>query len=281
MNLKFKRLELYIALAVLIPLILFFMAQFLDTSYAYYDYGLFFALGLIIIFSVYFGIVPGLLLSGALIFIYGSVIFYQLILGYSQIWTLNYIWFGFYPISAFIGGNIHQIIERQNGLLNQCETLTDKVVNIDDVTGFGNSRELLRDLDREMSRSKRFKYSLTLMVVQIQYFDELLSIYGEEGSSKLLKSLSTIIDNALRIEDLRFRLEDDLFALVLPYTTPDDALVVKERIVKNLEAMSIDDTSSLSRYKIEIKVGACEYKKEIPNPMAFKALALKELEYDV
>lgn len=280
MNFKFKRLELYIGLAVLIPLVLFFMAQFFNTDYAYYDYGLFCALGLIIIFSVYYGVVPGLLLSGALIFIYGSVIFYQLVLGYSQTWTLNYIWFGFYPISAFIGGSIHQIIEHQTELLNRCENLTEKVVNIDDVTGFGNARELLRDLDREMSRSKRFKYPLTLMIVQIQYFEELLSIYGDEGS-KLIKDLSSVIDKALRIEDLRFRLEDDLFALVLPYTRPEDTLVVKERIMKNLESMSIDDSSSLNRYRIEIKTGAAEYTKEIPNPMAFKALALKELEYDV
>lgn len=280
MNTKLKRLELYIALAVLIPLVLFFMAQYLNTDYAYYDYGLFCALGIIIIFSTYFGMIPGLLLSGALIFVYGSVIFYQLILGYSQTWTLNYTWLGFYPISAFIGGNIHQIIERQNELLHHCENLTEKIVNIDNITGFGNSRELLRDLDREMSRSKRFKYSLTLMIVQIQYFEELLSIYGDEGS-KLIKDLSSVIDKALRIEDLRFRLEDDLFALVLPYTTPEDSMVVKQRILKNIEDMSIDDNSSLNRYKIEIKTGSCEYNKNIPNPMAFKALALKELEYDV
>lgn len=281
MKTKFKRLELYIGLVVLIPLVLFFTAQYLDSSYAYYDYGLFFALGVVIIFSVYYGVIPGLLLSGALIFIYGSIIFYQLILGYAQAWTLNYIWFGFYPISAFIGGNIHQLIERQNELLTRCETLTDKVVNIDDITGFGNARELLRDLDREMSRCKRFKYPLTLMIVQIQYFEELLSIYGDVGGSKLLKDLSLVIDKALRIEDLRFRLEDDLFALVLPHTSPEDSIVVKQRILKNLEDMSIADDSSLNRYKVEIKVGACEYNKEIPNPMAFKALALKELEYDV
>lgn len=280
MKIKHKHLEFNIGLVVLIPLALFFIAQFLNTSYAYYDYVLFCALGLIIIFSVYHGVIPGLLLSGALIFIYGSVIFYQLVLGYSQTWTLNYVWFGFYPISAFIGGNIHQIIEHQNHLLSQCENLTEKVVNIDDVTGFGNARELLRDLDREMSRSKRFKDPLTLMIVQIQYFEELLAIYGDEGT-KLLRDLSSVIDKALRIEDLRFRLEDDLFALILPNTSPEDSLVVKNRILKILEDMSIADDSSLNRYKIEIKVGACEYKTEIPNPMAFKALALKELEYDV
>lgn len=280
MNIKHKRLELYIALSVFIPVILFFIAQFTGADYAYYDYGLFCALGFVIVFSIYYGIIPGLLLSGALIFIYGSVIFYQLILGYSQTWSLNYIWFGFYPISAVIAGNIHQILESQNKLLKSCEMLTEKVVNIDDITGFGNARELLRDLDREMSRSKRFKYPLTLMVVQIQYFEELLTIYGDDGS-KLLKILSSVIDETLRVEDLRFRLEDDLFALVLPYTTPEDTLVVKQRIIKNLEDMSIDDSSSLRRYKVEVKVGAYEYSKDIPNPMAFKALALKELEYDV
>lgn len=270
----------YIAAAVLIPMALFFVAQLLEMDYQYYDYGLFCALGIIVIFSIFYGMVPGLMLCGILIFVYGSVIFYQLMLGYSQTWTLNYIWFAFYPLSAFIGGKINQILEKQAGLLDQCRTLTDKIVSIDELTGFGNGRELLRDLDREMSRSKRYKHPLTLMVVQIQYYEELKSIYGDD-SEGLLKDLSAIIDNALRIEDLRFKLEDDLFALILPHTALDDSMVVKQRINANIDNMAIEDKSSLKRYRVEIRVGACEYKKDIPNPMAFKALALKELEYDV
>lgn len=277
---KRNPLYLYIALAVLIPMALFFFAQLMDFDYMYYDYALFCALGLIIIFSVYYGMVPGLMLSGILIFLYGSVIFYQLMLGYAQTWTLNYVWFAFYPLSALVGGKINQLLEKQSFELNQCRDLTDRVVSIDELTGFGNARELLRDLDREMSRSKRYKNPLTLMVVQIQYYEELKSIYGDDSAS-LLKDLSAIIDSALRIEDMRFRLEEDLFALILPHTTLDDAYVVKQRIQNNIDNMAIEDNSSLKRYRIAIKVGSSEYKKDIPNPMAFKALALKELEYDV
>lgn len=261
-------------------MVLFFTAQFLDIKYMFYDYLLFGALGFIIIFSSYLGMVPGLILSGTSIFLYGSVIFYQLVLGYSQVWTLNYYWFAFYPVAAFVGGKIHELLEAQSQIITECLNLSDKVVNIDELTGFGNARELLRDLDREMSRSRRYKSPLTLMVVQIQYFEELKRIYGNDGD-KLLQDLSAIIDKALRVEDLRFRLEDDLFALILPQTTYDDSLVVRERILTTIDDMVIEDKSSLSRYKVEIKTGSSEYKKEIPSPMAFKALALKELEYDV
>lgn len=281
MKKKTKNLELYISLVILIPFILFFLAQYFHIQYAYYDYGLFCGLAVVTIFAVYYGIIPGLMLSGVIIFAYGSVIMYQLLLGYAQTWTLNYLWFAFYPISAFLGGSIHQVELKHRDILAECESLNQKVVNIDNLTGFGNSRELLRDLDREMSRAKRYKYPLSLMVIQIQYFDELLSIYGEKGSGQLLRELSVVIDKALRIEDLRFRLEDDLFALILPHTAGEDTIVVKQRIMNGLDEITISDDSSLSRYKVEIKAGASEYRKEIPNPMAFKALALKELEYDV
>ena len=273
--------ENLMSLGLLIPFALFLLAQYFNTEYAYYDYALFAALLVVMIFALHYGMVPGLLLSGFLIFAYGSVIFYQLMVGYAQTWTLNYLWFGFYPIAAIICGNIHHIQESHNEILRNCQDLSEKVINIDQLTGFGNSRELLRDLDKEMSRAKRYKHPLTLMIIKIQYFDELMAIYGENDSSKIYQKLSAVIDKALRVEDLRFRLEDDLFALILPHTAAEDSLIVKNRIKNGLDTLSIEDQSSLNRYRIEVKIGASKYTPDIPNPMAYKALALKELEYDV
>lgn len=274
-------LENLMSLGLLIPFALFLLAQYFNTEYAYYDYGLFAALLAVMIFALHYGMVPGLMLSGFLIFAYGSVIFYQLMVGYAQTWTLNYLWFGFYPLSAIICGSIHHIQEEHNDVLRNCHDLSEKVINIDQLTGFGNSRELLRDLDKEMSRAKRYKYPLTLMIIKIQYFDELMAIYGENDSSKIYQKLSAVIDKALRVEDQRFRLEDDLFALVLPHTSAEDSLIVKNRIKNGLDTLSIEDQSSLNRYRIEVKIGVSQYTPSIPNPMAYKALALKELEYDV
>lgn len=281
MKRKLFTLENLIGMSVLIPFALFMLAQFFQTEYAYYDYALFGALLVVIIFSVHLGVIPGLLLSGLLVFAYGSVIFYQLVIGFSSTWTLNYLWFVFYPISALIGGNIHHILQHNKEILEKCQDMSERVISIDELTGFGNSRELLRDLDKEMSRAKRYKHDLTLMVIQIQYFEELLAIYGDKDSSKIYQTLSDIIDKALRVEDMRFRLEDNLFALVLPHTPAENALIVKSRIKSGLDTLSIEDQSSLNRYRIEVKIGILQYDQNIPNPMAYKAATIKELEYDV
>lgn len=56
----------------------------------------------------------------------------------------------------------------------KCKSLSDRVVSVDEITGFGNAREFLRDLDSEMARAKRHKLNLTLAILKIQYFKELL-----------------------------------------------------------------------------------------------------------
>jgi diguanylate cyclase (GGDEF)-like protein len=274
-------LENLIAMSILLPFALFFITLWLNLSFAYYDYLLFIGLGFVMIFALNLGFIPGLLVCGLLIFAYGSIIFYQLLVGYSETWTLNYLWFLFYPLGALLTGSIKLKLIGISKEYDAFQHLTEKSVNIDVLTGFGNSRELLRDLDREMSRAKRYKVPLTLAIIQIQYFDEILAIYGEEDSSNVYKALSAGIDRALRVEDLRFRLEADLFSLVLPHTSAEDALIVKNRIKKELDQISIEDNSSLNRYRVEVKIGLLQYNDSMANPMIFKALTLKELEYDV
>lgn len=56
---------------------------------------------------------------------------------------------------------------------------------------------------------------------------------------------------------------------------------MKDRIKQELSNIAIDDISSLGRYNIELKIGLVQYSEDIINPMEFKNLASKELEYDV
>lgn len=275
------RIKILILIAIGIPFILFLLNQYLGFNYAYYDYGLYVGLGILLILTLFAGLIPGLIASGLLILAYGLVVFYQLMMGYSQVWRLNYMWLAMIPLSSLLVGLLGRQLQQQFAVIEQMEHLSDQIVNIDELTGYGNARELLRDLDVEMARAKRHKISLTLMVVEIQYFDELMAIYGKDNSKKMYKVLSESINQATRIEDLRFRVKDNLFAIILGHTNLDNGQVVQKRIKDALEKLSIEDDSSLKRYKIDVKIGMCLYSEAITNPMDFKAAAIKELEYDV
>lgn len=280
---KDKHNKILISTMILLVTIfsLFFITLILQKSFFIHDYILFCLLLVVLLLTLLLGQVPGLLLCTVVIFGYGSIIFVQMLIGSGQIWTLNYLWFIAYPITTFFAGHIADTLNKANDQCANCLRMTERIVTIDEITGFGNGREFLRDLDSEMSKSKRHKIALTVAVLEIQYFDELVAIYGNDNTKKIYKVIAEALNRSTRIEDLRFRIDVSMLALVLPHTSLEDGMVVKKRIRENLSKLTIEDDSSLGRYNIEVKIGMVEYNDNILNPMEYKSLAVKELEYDV
>ncbi|MBF4692724.1 diguanylate cyclase domain-containing protein [Fusibacter ferrireducens] len=276
-----KKIIYSILILVILLFTLFFITLLMQKNFFFYDYALYGALLVVLALTLSLGLIPGLLICAIVIFGYGSVVFFQMITGTSQIWTLNYLWFIAYPLTTFFAGQLSENVRMANEQCTKCDKMTDRIVTIDEITGFGNGREFLRDLDGEMARAKRHKIPLTIGVLEIQYFEELITIYGRDNTKKIYKVIAEALNRATRVEDLRFRIDEDMLGLILPHTTIENAQVVKMRLKENLSKLEIEDESSLGRYNIELKVGLLAYRDDILNPMEFKALAVKELEYDV
>lgn len=281
MKLEIKKIIYYNMGLILIFFLVFGLSLIFQNDFQYYDYGLFASLAVICMLTLHVGLIVGLILCVIVIFGYGSVVFFQMITNSIEIWTLNYIWFLIFPIATFFSGQIRENLDQIAKNCEKCKSLSDRVVSVDEITGFGNAREFLRDLDSEMARAKRHKLNLTLAILKIQYFEELLAIYGVENLKDIYRAISQSITVSTRVEDLRYRVSEDELALILPHTDDVQAKIVKDRIKQELSNIAIDDISSLGRYNIELKIGLVQYSEDITNPMEFKNLASKELEYDV
>lgn len=278
---KLKKINYYSMGLVVVLFLIFGISLVLQKNFQYYDYGLFMALFAVCIITLNVGLVIGLIICVIVIFGYGSVVFFQMLTSSTEIWSLNYIWFLAFPISTFFAGEIKENIGAIYESCLKCQNLSEKVVSIDEVTGFGNAREFFKDLDSEMSRARRHKINLTLAILEIQYFEELIAIYGDENIKDIYKAISHSITASTRVEDLRYRIAQDELAVILPHTTEEQAKVVKDRIKAELSNITIDDDSSLGRYNIELKIALMEYDGGIVNPMEFKNMTHRELEYDV
>lgn len=281
MKLEIKKIIYYNMGLILIFFLVFGLSLIFQNDFQYYDYGLFASLAVICMLTLHVGLIVGLILCVIVIFGYGSVVFFQMITNSIEIWTLNYIWFLILPIATFFSGQIRENLDQISKNCEKCKDLSDRVVSVDEITGFGNAREFLRDLDSEMARAKRHKLNLTLAILKIQYFEELLAIYGVENLKDIYRAISQSITVSTRVEDLRYRVSEDELALILPHTDDVQAKIVKDRIKQELSNIAIDDISSLGRYNIELKIGLVQYIEDITNPMEFKNLASKEIEYDV
>ena len=126
----------------------------------------------------------------------------------------------------------------------------------DSLTGMYNHRFFIKNLDREINRSKRYTTSLCLFMIDIDNFKSYNDTYGHLEGDQLLKSLGHVLTSNLRVVDIVCRYAGDEFVAILPETNISEAMIVAGKIKKAIESM-------LSKQEITISIGLAKYL--IPN----------------
>jgi diguanylate cyclase (GGDEF)-like protein len=101
----------------------------------------------------------------------------------------------------------------------------------DDCTGLYNARHLFSALSDEVHRSKRFGYEFTLLFLDLDHFKRVNDDHGHLVGSKLLGQVGNALRENLRLVDAAFRYGGDEFAILLPQTSKDAALLVARRLM--------------------------------------------------
>lgn len=133
----------------------------------------------------------------------------------------------------------------------------------DGLTGLANRRYLDDILDKEIGRLKRSHGSLTLIMLDIDYFKRFNDTYGHVAGDSCLQmiatSLSTIIE---RQSDTIARYGGEEFLAVLPDTNKEGAIKLGEEIRKSVEELKIPHIGSdVSKY-VSLSIGVSTFYPE-------------------
>lgn len=113
------------------------------------------------------------------------------------------------------------------------------LANQDALTGVTNLRHFHRLAGLELEHSRRMGRSLALLALDLDHFKRINDGWGHAAGDLALKAFAATCRAALREPDILGRCGGEEFAIALPNTGLDGALVIAERLRGAVEALSL------------------------------------------
>ncbi|MGI6394107.1 MAG: diguanylate cyclase [bacterium] len=145
----------------------------------------------------------------------------------------------------------------------------------DGLTGLYNRKSFDDKLENEFSRSKRYGHSLSLVIIDIDYFKSVNDTYGHLAGDAVLTNMSKLFGRFFRSVDFISRYGGEEFAVILPETPLNGAVLTTERI--RLAVAQNETYVNQHKIKVTISAGVAEYTPEMSSPEELVALADKKL----
>ncbi len=126
----------------------------------------------------------------------------------------------------------------------------------DGLTGLLNHREFRRRLDEGIEGSKRYHYTISLIMIDIDHFKHFNDTFGHQTGDHVLKIVSDIIKTQSRVLDVCARYGGEEFAVILPETDTPGAIILSERIRSTVYAYPFKHDGIKSQLSVSIGI-AC------------------------
>jgi diguanylate cyclase (GGDEF)-like protein len=118
------------------------------------------------------------------------------------------------------------------------ETVQKEAIT-ESLTGLANRRQMLRVLDRELERQKRFEGSLAFVELDIDDFKRVNDTHGHPQGDEVLLAVAHVMRDLTRDTDEPARIGGEEFAVVLPQTDVAGAKLLAERMREAIEQLRI------------------------------------------
>jgi len=130
---------------------------------------------------------------------------------------------------------------------------------IDKLTDLYNKQYLLEFLTQKLKEVNRYKFPLSLAMIDIDYFKKINEEYGKLIGDCVLKEIAVNLKENFRGSDLVARLGNDKFVVVMPFTTCENAC---KRMKEFKELISKKKFCDNKRIKLTLSIGVCSYQNE-------------------
>lgn len=155
--------------------------------------------------------------------------------------------------------SLFSTIEGVNGVLNK---RLNELTVVDPLTGLENMRSMVASLKRYMALSERNGTAMGLMMVRLRYAKEIKKVLSRDQYNDLRHMLALTVQNALRLEDRVFSIDDDGSLGIIYFSAEEGASVVKSRVINSVVGKDLLPSLEKQVLTVDLSVVYLQYNKE-------------------
>ena len=130
----------------------------------------------------------------------------------------------------------------------------EKLAIIDGLTGLYVHRYFQETLVQEIKRAQAFNESLSLLMIDIDYFKKYNDEYGHLAGDEILRQISHMMKTTVRDTDFVARYGGEEFAIILLHQNKEQAKKVAEELRKNIAEMKAKMEEKETRVTISLGI---------------------------
>ncbi len=131
----------------------------------------------------------------------------------------------------------------------------EAMVAVDKLTSLRSRSHCVDALDREVSRSNRYRRSLSVAFFDIDHFSAFNDTFGQSEGDRLLAEVADMISGASRAADVVVRYGGEEFVAILPETDLDGALQYAQRVRIDVERFGARSADRYGGASVSVSVG--------------------------
>ena len=155
-------------------------------------------------------------------------------------------------------GKLVAVVEtlRDMSVQKEAEAELERLATRDGLTSVANRRSFDETLHAEWRRATREARTLSLLMIDVDFFKPYNDAYGHQGGDECLRQVAGAMSNVVkRSSDAVARYGGEEFAILLPATDPPGACIVAERIRAAVEALRLPHSGSTVADHVTVSIG--------------------------
>ncbi len=173
------------------------------------------------------------------------------------------------PLTLTLGTLIHaRAVEEERA---RVERQLVRQATVDALTGLANRRRFFDVTDSLLAQCRRYGTPATIALMDLDHFKQVNDRHGHAMGDAVLKAFSAVLLEVLRESDLAARVGGEEFAVLLPSTSAQEAVIPLERIRQMLAERVV--TLGGHQVSVSVSIGLCEWREGLGSPDAWLAQA--------